>query len=257
MPRQVSHARAGNAPSAQRRKKKNKNKNNNNIIPKAPVRDKMNQISELWAPLFPARTTKRLRYSTNTGGLTSASGVTSYVFSANGLYDPDITSIGHQPMGFDQMMVSYEHYTVIYAQMTATFKNTSATFCSIGLSVQPSPTPISTIDTLLEYGALEKDILEYKGVSGSVKTLTTRCDLRKINGRNNIVDDTDLQGSSGANPLEQTYFMVSIWDAGGSTVTAQVDVVIDFTAVFMEPRTLTPSLVKILHNSIIAESKTR
>ena len=37
----------------------------------------------------------------------------SYVFSANGLYDPNITGIGHQPRGFDQLMALYDHYVVI------------------------------------------------------------------------------------------------------------------------------------------------
>jgi len=228
------------------------------LIPRAPVRDQMNQVQEVWAPLFADRVTKRLRYSTNTGGLTAtAGGLTSYVFSANGLFDPDVTSTGHQPMGFDQMMIAYEHYVVSYAQITATFKNTSATSPCIGLSVQPASAAITSIDQLVEYGALEKDTLEFKGVCGSVKTLTARCDLRRINGRRNIVDDTDLQGASNANPLEQTYFMVSLWDASGSTGTCTVDVIIEYTAVFLEPRTQSLSLVKALRNLIIAEQKTR
>lgn len=36
--------------------------------------------------------------------------VGSYVFQINGPYDPNVTGIGHQPLGFDQLMLMYEHY---------------------------------------------------------------------------------------------------------------------------------------------------
>jgi len=54
--------------------------------------------------------------------LTSTLGViTNYLFSTNGLYDPNITGTGHQPAYFDQMTPIYNNYTVIMSRIKVTF----------------------------------------------------------------------------------------------------------------------------------------
>lgn len=215
----------------------------------------MNQIQELWTPVFPARTTRKLRYSTSVS-LSSASGaVASYVFSANGLFDPDITSTGHQPMGFDQMMLSYNHYAVTSAKLIATFRNTTTTASSVSISVSPDSTPRTEIERILEFGMLNKDTLEFKGVTGSIKTLESACSIKKVQGVRDVVDVVELQGNSAANPVEQTYFHVQMWDAAGGTGSATVDILIEYNAVFMEPRVLSQSVSKALSKLIIADEK--
>lgn len=231
-------------------------KGGGNPIPRVGQRDRENQIQELWTPVFPARSTRRLRYSTNLT-LTSTSGVVaSYVFSANGLFDPDITSTGHQPMGFDQMMLSYNHYTVVGAHFLGVFKNTSSSTPTICVTIQPSPTPITDVDQIIEYGLNNRDNLEYKGVQGSVRTLEERVSIKKIQGVNDVVDVTDLQGNAAANPVEQTYFIVQCWDAAsGVSSVVTVEVVIEFTAIFTEPRDLPKSLVAEIGKLLAREQK--
>lgn len=198
---------------------------------------------ELWTPLFPARTTRRLRYSTNFAIACVSGAVATQVFSANGLYDPDITGTGHQPMGFDQMMLSYNHYTVTNAAITCTMKNSLTSVPTVAIFVSPSATPITVIDTINEFGMLEQDVLESKGVYGSNKILKTKCSIRKVQGVKDVIDVTDLSGTAAANPVEQTYFHVQCWDATATTGGANVDCVIEYTAIFSEPRVLSPSLV--------------
>jgi len=236
-------------------KRGGKSQRDNAVVPRETQRDRQNGIQELWTPVFPARTTRMLRYSTNFT-LSSASGVVaSYVFSANGLFDPDITGTGHQPMGFDQLMLSYNHYTVTRAKITAVFRNTTSSNPTVSISIQPGPTPITVIDQTLEFGMLYRDVLEMKGVSGSVKTLDAGCSIRKVQGVSDVVDVTDLMGSATANPAEQTYFCVQMWDTSAITGSCIVDVIIEYKAIFLEPRVLSQSLVRTLGALLLSEEK--
>jgi len=65
-------------------------------------------------PIFSAKTTRALRYSDYFQLTTTSGAVSTYVFAANGLYDPNITGTGHQPMGFDQLLQFYNHYQNLY-----------------------------------------------------------------------------------------------------------------------------------------------
>lgn len=44
-----------------------------------------------------------------------------YVFRANGLYDPDYTGAGHQPMYRDELALQYDKYTVVSSWIKITF----------------------------------------------------------------------------------------------------------------------------------------
>jgi len=204
--------------------------------------------------VFPARTTRKLRYSTSFT-LSSASGVVaSQVFSANGLFDPDITGTGHQPMGFDQLMLSYNHYAVLSARIVAVFRNTTTSVPTVSISVSPTPTPITVIDQILEFGMLNRDVLEVKGSGETTRTLEAMCSIRKVQGVKNVVDVTDLQGSAAANPVEQTYFVVQMWDTTATTGSCIVDCIIEYVATFTEPRVLSESLVRTLGVLLKTES---
>lgn len=146
-------------------------------------------------------------------------------------------------MGFDQMMLSYNHYTVTAASIILTFKNALTSVPTIAVTVSPSPTPITVIDQILEFGMVESDVLESKAVYGCNKLLKTRCSIKKVQGVKDVVDVTDLQGTAAANPVEQTYFHCQMWDATAVTGGANVDCTIEYTAIFTEPRVLTESLI--------------
>ena len=60
------------------------------------------------------------RYTLNPGiGGTCAS----YVFRGNDMYDPDVTGAGHQPRGFDQVMLMFDHFVVIGVRMVVDIHN--------------------------------------------------------------------------------------------------------------------------------------
>ena len=49
------------------------------------------------------------------------------VFSGNGLYDPDVSGVGHQPLGFDQWMTLYNRYRVYASRIVVNVVNLQPT----------------------------------------------------------------------------------------------------------------------------------
>jgi len=245
---------SGKASSTGRKNKRSGGGNGAAISGRVSIRSPM-QITERSMPLFPARKKCMLRYASY-GNLAGASGaVATQVYTANGLFDPDITSTGHQPMGFDQMMVSYNHYYVTSAKIIVNFKNVGTGMPQCSISVDPDATPITVPDRITEFGMVNETTCESKGVSGSVKTLEQLVSIRKAQGVKDVLDVTDLSGTAAANPTEQTYFHVQIWDNAAVTTNVNFDVVIEYHAIFTEPRVLTESERLMIHQFRLTQSK--
>jgi len=210
-------------------------------------------LVEPWMPLFPARVKKTLRYA-DTFSLTSTSGaVATHVFAANDLYDPDRTSTGHQPMGFDQMMIFYNHFCVTKAIIKCTFKNASGTFATGLIRQVATPTPITVINQIMEMGGCVSVQLGTPGAMGSSELLDLGLSVAKLQGvtESTMLADSTLRGTSAASPTECTYFHVSSFDAAGNTCALVVDFILEQEAVFTEPRDYTESLKR----SVKEESK--
>jgi len=196
-------------------------------------------LNEPWMPVFPPRIYKKLRYSTNISLGAASGAVSSWVFRANDLFDPDFTSTGHQPMGFDQLMNFYNHFIVAKAVIHCTFKNLASFPASVCIRQDADSTPITVIDRILEIGGCAKADLEFKGVSGSQRSLELGLDVARLQGvsRVALTSDPSLQGNAAASPAEVTYFHVQCWDstaAGASSV--GVDIILEQEAYFCEPR---------------------
>lgn len=201
-------------------------------------------VVQPWQALFPIRTVKRLRYN-DTAVMTSTSGsVATYVLRANDLYDPDFSSTGHQPMGFDQMMVFYNHFTVTKAKLTATFEN-YALACDAHCVIRADgdSTAMTVPTRIMELGGLVEVICEYKQTSGSSKTATLEIDVAKFQGvsRSALTADPSLQGSSGASPVEIVYFHIEMWNNIALSGSVVVDFILEQEAYFTEPRDPTQS----------------
>lgn len=201
-------------------------------------------------PLFPTRFKQTLTYCEN--GLTAVSGAggisSSYFFAANGLYDPNISGTGHQPLGFDQMMLMYNHYTVFSSKISVRFMNDSGASVTggCGIYLSPDTTNINTISQLLENGLITWTTLTPIGIYGSHTTLNLDCDVASYFGRNankrELAEDTDLYGTAAANPNDIVYFGIVSFDAiGGNVVTLAIIVEIVYEVIFWEPRKLAQS----------------
>jgi len=200
---------------------------------------------------FPDAARVRLTYAEEFTLDPSVLGVTAtYEFSAVGLYDPNITGIGHQPLVFDQWMAIYSHYNVNKATITL-----EPTFVS---STNPTPpqvfgvAPVYTtgqFSALTLTGCIEKtkqaggsycnvNNINYGSVGTKLKAVYSRDKVFKDRG----ITDSTLSGSISANPTEDYIF--SVWACGASASDAAAQTylaTIEFDVTFFERRLIPQS----------------
>lgn len=165
------------------------------------------------------------------------------VFSANGLYDPDITGGGHQPVGFDQLMQLYDHYSVVGAKIRAYFQNNDTLYSQFAaVSVRDRSTISTDTREIVENGYVTMYQMSKLGTGGDKATLATSVDIGKFLGRTNVLSDSQLKGTSSANPTEEVYFHVSAFPVQQVNSDAVIcNVVIDYDVIFHEKTVTGPS----------------
>jgi len=189
---------------------------------------------------------------------TGAGTAGNYVFSTNGCFDPNITSTGHQPMAFDQMMLSFEHYTVVSSKIVLKFRNDSNYVLDVGVSLNAGPTVVTDYTRLVENGLIVRDRVDTSGGGQGMVTLELPCSVAKFGGVPNLLDNPDYKGTIASNPVEQSYYHVSVWNPVDTTVqSVEVDAFITFRVIFTEPRKQSPSLTKAIADVVRNEIKTQ
>lgn len=214
-----------------------------------------NSVAITYMPIFNTAVKKRLTYF-DSGSLTVNVGLmASHVFAVNGLYDPNVTGVGHQPAGFDQMMVFFDHYVVTHAKATVTWFNVSANSAQVALSLNSTVTPVTDYTVLCETGYVTRDYVNQVGTVDNIKTMSLSCNVSKFQGVPVVRDDPELWGNAAANPVELSFFNLSGWDIQGGSSTIRFTVLIEFEAWFIEPRKVSSSLAQSLHRLLLADEK--
>lgn len=157
-------------------------------------------------------------------------------FSANGLFDPEVTGVGHQPAGFDQLMAFYDHYTVIGSKIICSFTNgDSSNVQTAGIYLADATTTVTDIAQIIENGGVVYSELANNLADGFMKTLTLNCNPTKFLGRKSALSDDVLRGNASANPSEDVLFCIFAAPQaavdGGSVFCS---VTIEYTAIFTE-----------------------
>lgn len=171
----------------------------------------------------------------------------SHIFSANGIFDPDITGTGHQPLGRDEWEKFYDHYTVIGAKCTAQFFSDSTSPPSgnamVGVLLKSNTTSIPSLSTIMEQSNTAPKMLST--VSGiGIQKVVKGFSAKRFFGLQSIKDNRGLVGASFAsNPSEQAYFHVYITPSGGSddVIPTSVIVQIEYTCLLTERKALVAS----------------
>lgn len=169
-----------------------------------------------------------------------------HYFSCNGLYDPNITGVGHQPMGYDSLVPIFDHWVVIASKINFWFKSIDPTNPQlVTLSVDDDITLIPGIDQRIENGTARWKLLAPNSNSAGdqIHQMSMSCNPNKFLTIPNPIGNSQVEGSSGANPSEQCFYCISCAPTGSSidAVGIECTVIIDYTAVWYEPRNLSQS----------------
>jgi len=177
--------------------------------------------------------------------------VGTYVFSANGCFDPNITGGALAPAGFSQLISLYEHYTVYQSRISVIFTSNSSQPAMCGISLEPDVTGSTDANNMLELPYTQTVQLEPAGVYGSSKTLSMTCNLSKYFGENVLKATSIYRGDAVSNPTEQAYYHLKCFGVKGGSAEVFITVKIEYSAMFTEPRELLPSLSEGILNLII------
>lgn len=193
-----------------------------------------------------------MRYCDTISITPGAAAINSHYFSANGIYDPDVTGTGHQPLLHDEYSGLYGAYRVLKSKIKVTpitDSGSTATPSLIGVFVDQ--------DTTLGYSTSTQAI-EDKNRTGSYKLYTgiqtalynsrtggpmTRTFNAKRHlgpeGYNNVVA---FGGNPNANTVDARYFCIWAGSVLGNTPSAvELLVEIDYVVELTSPLTVTES----------------
>lgn len=177
--------------------------------------------------------------------LTSSAGLlSSYVYRANSLFDPNFTGTGHQPMGFDQWSLLYNHYVVLGAKITVQMIVDNSTTIPAVYGIYLSDSTSTTYTDWQSYREARKGtMIPIQGNAGqTIKPCTGKFSAKKFYNVADVRDNFDRMGAlTAANPNEGAYFICWYQNQTGGTDTQSFMVTIDYIVEFSEPRELSPS----------------
>lgn len=164
-----------------------------------------------------------------------------YKYSCNSLFDPDNTSIGHQPMYFDNLAAIYRHYTVIGSKIVVKLVPFEAEQAPGELVVFISDAGGDSILSFPEEAA-EQTSASSRLIPATVDRpiiVTKKWSAKKTFG-GSILGNDNLQGTASASPVEQSYFTLCVAAADGSAqVRYYVQVYLEYITIWDE---LSPQL---------------
>lgn len=204
--------------------------------------------------VLPLRYKCKLKYAEEiTIDVPIGGGAAVHEFRANDLYDPNITGVGHQPMGFDQLALFWNHFTVIGSRIRVKALSKSDGTVYDGVTGYYG---VALSDTTGRYtGATISKILEEEGRSavkpfGANNWIDTRFQgvtksfsLKKyFNVSRYATGDDNYQCSNANSPIDQAIYTVFAAGVNGDNPTSVTLLVeIEYIAVCHEPVPLAQS----------------
>lgn len=167
-------------------------------------------------------------------------------YSMNSLFDPDVTGVGAQPLGYDQWSQFYTNYQVLGCKITIQgLSNSGSLRQCVVLYPSTNSSPITTIPT-----THEQRYSKYKYIpsitSGQLAYVSNYMSIKKIEGR--VTSDLEYTGTMGnigfgASPVKQFFWQIFAYqlDPALTQINIFVTAQITYYAKLFNPIALGPS----------------
>lgn len=159
------------------------------------------------------------------------------VFTANGLFDVNITGGGHQPAGYDQLMAIYNEYCVIGSTIRVSFANSDSTQDVIcGITLADYNTTSNDARVYVENGNTVWGQIGKFGAGNDMLTLKHSADIGKYS-THDIINQDNFSATAGANPADTHFYHVWVGpvDASADIGAVVINVEIRFDVLFRDP----------------------
>lgn len=194
---------------------------------------------------FPAVYITKMRYvDTITMDPTSAEsgGYVYHQFRANSIYDPDLTGVGHQPRGRDEMSALYLKYCVIGSKITVKFlsrDNLYGLVTAVDLT-NDTQVPFIDIQDILEQQSVKTRVL---GKESSMVVMRKGFSAKKFFAAASVLNEDTLTALYGSNPARVACYNIYAGTAvdGQDSGSCEAVVTIDYIVASFEPRQINGS----------------
>lgn len=201
-----------------------------------PVYQSVSRNPTYGGPFPPIKKAQVVYSAVVSPGVTTGNGV--YIFSANGIYDPDISGTGSQPLYFDQLMALYNHYVVTSSSIEVDIMNEGT-----NRSVIATCYVDDDVNTAANFTAMQRPgakVVTGNPLSSNMGRLRNFYSSRKVFGPN-VENNYLYRGSTSTNPTEQAYFVIQIQDLGLASYNQPIRVTIRYNTTFSELTTIAGS----------------
>lgn len=148
-------------------------------------------------------------------------------YSLNGIYDPDITGGGTQPLSRDELALFYNQYEVVGCKAITTFRwssQVSATGPCVCFAFPSSTNSAPTqLDTKLERYPKNCKVLQATAGNATQEIkIVNYFSTKKFFSYKDVSDEHQLKAAFGANPFIQAYLITGLQDMDGGDASATV-----------------------------------
>ena len=190
---------------------------------------------------FPSSRRVKLKYGYHHDHGNSTNG--NWAWRANSIYDPDKTSTGNQPLGFDQWAAFYSRYTVHACKIKVT-ASTNDNAASILLSLYPDYDGSGGVTVPHVVDKPESAYMMLTKHDGS-QSMEYYCKIRDFFGLSEPIDNSEdtYSASTSGNPTNQAVINFQWDELLGATINTTLHVLTEITyyVEFHHPRELAQS----------------